>query len=146
MLYEIKNNSKLSKNKIKVGELKEEIIEFLKQNDIPIHTKEIYINHKGLSHLARDSKKKRGAGLSEEDILKIPKILQNPSAIFLEKIKNKLNLLYCDNTSEKCIKLVIDTKFTYKGEKITLIKTAGYIKSSDLKNPFIELIFGTWKY
>jgi len=130
MLDEIKNNSKLSKNKIKVGELKEEIIEFLKQNDIPIHTKEIYINHKGLSHLARDSKKKRGAGLSEEDILKIPKILKSPIAIFFDNNKDKLNLLYCDKNDDcnKLIKLVVDTKMIYKSEKLTLLKTAGYVK------------------
>ena len=146
MLDEIKNKKKLTKNKIKVGELSNEIIEFLREKEIPVHTKEIYLNHKGLSHLARESKKKRGAGLSEDDILRIPEIIHSPSAIFIEDTKDKLNLLYCDSQTKKCIKIVVDTKFIYKGEKITLIKTAGYINSSDMKNPNFKLIFGDWDF
>ena len=62
MLLQIKNKEKITKKKIQVGYLKNEIIEFLNKNDIEIHTKEIYLTDKGLSHLARDSKKERGAG------------------------------------------------------------------------------------
>ena len=136
MLDEIKNQEKLTNNKIKVGLLKDEIIEFLKNNGIEVFTKEIYLTHKGLSHLSRESKKKRGAGLSEEDILKIPKILENPSSVFFDNAKNKLNLLYCEKVinCNKIIKIVIDTKsYDKKFGKITLIKTAGYIVESNLK-------------
>jgi hypothetical protein len=146
MLDEVKSKKRLTKNKIIVGILDKKIIEFLEKKDSPIHTKEIYLTHKGLSHLARESKKQRGAGLSEEDILRIPKILENPSAVFFDSNKNKLNLLYCDNTSKKCIKLVVDTKFKDKKNSLTVIKTAGYIKSSDLKHPFVELLYGVWNY
>jgi len=146
MLEEIRSKNKLTKNKVVVGELSNEIIEFLKNRNVPIHTKEIYVNHKGLSHLARDSKRKRGAGLDEEDILRIPEILKNPSAIFFEKSKQKFNLLYCDDKSKKCIKLVVNTKFQKKKDKMTLVTTAGYINPSDMKNPDFELIFGDWKF
>ena len=147
MLEEIKNKRKLTKSKIAVGELSDNIIEFLKNRNVSIHTKEIYLTHKGLSHFARDSKRKRGAGLSEEDILKIPEILKYPSAVFFEKTKQKFNLLYCDDKNKKYIKIVVDTK-GYEKRKIpiTLIKTAGYINSSDMKNPDFELIFGDWKF
>lgn len=60
MLDEIKAKKKLTRNKVIVGELDEKVIEFLNIKGVPIHTKEIYINHKGLSHLARESKKQRG--------------------------------------------------------------------------------------
>jgi len=146
MLFQIQNKEKITKKKIEVGYLKNEIIDFLNTNNIEIHTKEIYLTDKGLSHLARDSKKKRGAGLNIEDILRIPEILENISAIFLEKTKQKFNLLYCDNNSKKCIKIVIDTKFIYRGDKITYIKTAGYINQSDMNNPNFELIFGDWEF
>ncbi len=146
MLNEIKNKQKLTKNKIKVGELNNEIIKFLEEKGIPIHTKEIYLTHKGLSHLARESKKKRGAGLSESDILRIPYIMRRPSAIFLELSNKKMNLLYCDNQSQKCIKIVIDTKHIEKKTKLTIIKTAGYINSSDMNNPNFKLIFGDWEF
>ncbi len=146
MLDEIKNKQKLTKNKIKVGELNNEIIKFLEEKGIPVHTKEIYLTNKGLSHLARESKKRRGAGLSEDDILRIPYIMRRPSAIFLELSNKKMNLLYCDNQSQKCIKIVIDTKHIEKKIKLTIIKTAGYINSSDMKNPNFKLIFGDWEF
>jgi len=137
MLYEIRTNEKISKNKIVVGTLSEDIISFLKDRDIPIHTKEIYLTSKGLSHLARDSKKKRGAGLSDSDILNIPNILKNPSAIYFDESKNKLNLLYCKNREkcEKFIKVVVDTKgVANRNEKITIIKTAGYVEEYNIKD------------
>ena len=143
MLDEIKSKRKLTKNKIKVGKIQKEIIEFLEKNNIPVHTKEIYLTHKGLSHLARESKKKRGAGLSEDDILKIPDIISKPNAVFFDKTKNKLNLLYCDKSisCEKIIKIVVDTKaYDKKLKNITLIKTAGYIIEANLKD-YIK-IFG----
>jgi len=137
MLKELKNKKKLSISKIVVGVLSDEIIDFLENKNIPIHTKEIYLTHKGLSHLMRDSKKKRGAGLSESDILKIPQIIKNPSAVFFDSKKNKLNLLYCANSKEKLIKIIVDTKgYDKKLGKITLIKTAGYIVEANLKDKF----------
>ena len=139
MLEEIKANEKLSINKVVVGVLKNEIIEFLENQNITIHTKEIYLTHKGLSHLARDSKRKRGAGLSEDDILRIPEIIKSPSAVFFDSKKNKLNLLYCDKSIScgKFVKIVIDTKsYDKKLGKITLIKTAGYIVEANLKDKY----------
>jgi len=136
MLDEIKSQKKLTKNKIKVGELSSEIIKFLEDRNIPIHTKEIYLTHKGLSHLSRDSKRKRGAGLDDEDILKIPEILKNPYVIAIEKKKNKLHLLYCveNNKCDNMIKIVVDTSYIDKGIKLTLIKTAGYVKRYNIFN------------
>ena len=110
--------------------------------------KEIYLTHKGLSHLARKSKRKRGAGLDDKDmdILRLPEIVKEPKAVFLEKTKQKFNLLYCDDRG-RCIKIVVDTKAFEKRKKpLTLIKTAGYIQSSDMKNKDFELIFGEWEF
>jgi hypothetical protein len=145
MLKELESK-KLTKTKIIVGRLDIEVIEFLKTKGIEIHTNEIYLTSKGLSHLIRDSKQKRGAGLIREDALKIPKILENPDAIFFDKHNDKFNLIYC-KADKKVIKLVIDTKgFEKRKTPITLIKTAGYIQRSDMKNPFFELIIGEWKF
>ena len=103
----------------------------------------ICLTNKGLSHLARESKKRRGAGLSEDDILRIPEILKKPSKIFFDNKKNKLNLLYCkkSDSCDKFIKIVIDTKsYDKKFGKISLIKTAGYIVEANLKDKFYILI------
>jgi len=56
--------------------------------------------------------------------------------IVVEKKKNKIHLLYCIE-NKKCdnmIKLVIDTSYINKGEKLTLIKTAGYVKRYNIFN------------
>ena len=132
MLKEVKSQKKLTKNKIVVGILDDYIVKFLEKEKVPIYTKEIYLNSKGLSHLARDSKKQRGAGLSEEDILRIPEILST-AKVYFDDEKDKLNLLFCDTFSKRCIKLVVDTKYIRKKDKLTLIKTAGYIEEANLK-------------
>ncbi len=141
MLTEIKSQKKLSKNKIVVGTLDGRVIEFLKDRNVPIHTDEIYLTSKGLSHLARDSKKTRGTGLSEDDILKIPDILKDKNSIYFDKGKDRFNLIYCDTTSKKCIKIAVDTKsYTNRKDKVTSIKTAGYIKVEDMNDVIFELI------
>ena len=134
-LDEIKSRNRLTKDKIIVGRLDDNVIKFLGKKGVEINTKDIYLNHKGLSHLARESKKQRGAGLTEHDIIRIPDILKNPSAIFFDNEKTKLNLLYCINkkSCKRVIKLVIDTKYRRKKESMTLIKTAGYVEVANLK-------------
>ncbi len=94
-----------------MGKLPKEIILFLEKKNICIHTQEIFLTFKGLSHLFIDSKRNRKAGLSDEDILEIPKILTNPNAIFFDnfdKIKN--NLLYCSYSISynKIVKIIVD--------------------------------------
>ncbi len=113
------------------------IVEFLRDKNVPIYTREIYLNSKGLSHLSRDSKKKRGAGLNEQDIVKIPDILKSPSAVYFDEAKGKLNVLYCSHaggTCAKMIKLVIDTKYRRKKEAFSILKTAGYVEEANLKS------------
>jgi hypothetical protein len=65
----------------------------------------IYLTSKGLSHLARDSKKNRGAGLSDEDIFSIPEILNHPTYIYFDSKKDKLNLLYCKDI-DRCDNII----------------------------------------
>lgn len=134
LLNEVKSRKKHTKNRVKVGILSSETINFLKNKDVAIHSNEIYINAKSLSHMIRKSKQDRGAGLSDRDILSIPDILNSPVAVYFDEAKEKLNLLYCAESScKKVIKIVVDTKYTRKKEKITLIKTAGYVEWANMK-------------
>ena len=52
MLQEIRQKKRLSVDKIVVGKLSDEIVAFLKKKSIAIHTREIFLTAKGLSHLA----------------------------------------------------------------------------------------------
>ena len=136
-------NKNISIKKVKVGELSKEIIQFLENRNIEVYTKEIYLTTKGLIHLSRDNKKKRGAGLTKEEIINIPNILKNPKIIIFDNEKSKLNLLYCKNRNicNEFIKIVIDTKsYEKKLGKLTLVKTAGIIQEYNLKDKFYEVL------
>ena len=139
MLSEVKARKRLTKNIISVGVLSNEIIDFLLEKEVAIHTKDIFINHRGLGHLSREHKKSRGAGLSKEDI-KIPDILRNPSHIYFETAEDKYNVIFCSNFGKNCIKIVVDTKFILKGKKLSLIKTAGYVQINNMKGESFEKI------
>ena len=129
-----------------VGLIHEQTVNILKEYNVEIATKEIYLTQKGLTHLYRPSKRKASKALSLEDIYTIPTILSEPSALFLDTEKNRLNLLYCFQDSQRCLKLIVDTKsYVHRGEKLTIIKTAGYIYPYDMNNKKYRLIEGYWK-
>ena len=129
-----------------VGIVDSQTIEVLQEYDIEIATKEIYLTQKGLTHLCRPTKRNRNRALSLEDIYTIPTILKYPSALFLDTQQNRLNLLYCFQNSKKCLKLIVDTNsYVHRGEKLTIIKTAGYIYPYDMKNSKYKLIQGEWE-
>jgi len=65
LLAEIKERKKHTKSRVIVGVLDDDVMKFLKKRGVAVHTREIFLTHKGLSHLARDSKRKRGARLSD---------------------------------------------------------------------------------
>ena len=130
-----------------VGVINEQTVTILNEYNIEIATKEIYLTQKGLTHLYRPTKRKASKALLLEDIYTIPTILSEPSALFLDTQKNRLNLLYCFQDSKKCLKLIVDTKsYVHRGEKLTTIKTAGYIYPYDMKNSKYKLICGEWEF
>lgn len=132
MLSQIREKRKLDKDRIVVGYLNDTVVDFLDQKGISVHTREIFLTHKGLSHLARHSKRKRGAGLYDDDIFNIPAILRDGEIYFDQK--GRMNILYCRKSCEKVIKIVVDTAaYDKKLGDVTLIKTAGYIVESNLK-------------
>ncbi len=144
LFQDVIHRDKIRNDNIIVGFLSERILEFLDKKSVVVHTREIYINAKGLTHLYRDSKRKRGAAFAEDDILNIPNILSDPDFVYFDTNKNKLNLLYC--RQKECgnvYKIVIDTKYVHKKMgKITLLKTAGKIKYHNMKQNCYELICG----
>ncbi len=138
-------NSKL--HAYMVGFINEQTATILKEYNIEIATKEIYLTQKGLTHLYRPTKRKVSKALLLEDIYAIPTILSEPSALFLDTQENRLNLLYCFQNSKKCLKLIVDTKsYVHRGEKLSTVKTAGYIYPYDMKNSKYRLIYGEWEF
>ena len=129
-----------------VGIIEAQSIKVLEEQNIEIATKEIYLTQKGLTHLYRPTKRNRNKALLLEDIYTIPTVLKYPSALFLDTQQNRLNLLYCFQNSKKCLKLIVDTNsYVHRGEKLTIVKTAGYIYPYDMKNSKYRLIQGVWE-
>ncbi|MRJ06937.1 MAG: hypothetical protein C6I01_05400 [Epsilonproteobacteria bacterium] len=137
MLQQVQGEKRVEPNKIVVGEFQNKVKEFLENQRISPSSSDIFLLSNRLSHLARESKKKRGAGLEKGDILRIPSILQNPSLIIFDT--NKSDLLYIGESNfkkGKIVKIVVAVdKHRKKQGRINFIKTAGYIEEANLKNP-----------
>ena len=108
----------------------------------------IYLTPKGLSHLARPSKRKRFGGLTRKEILRIPLFLAAPDFIFKEekrkKGKRRRHLLFVSLLpfSDKAIKIVVDPCFIQKGKEIAVVITAGRVYLHNLlNNKQLELVF-----
>ena len=140
-------SKKSKEHAYQVGVLSEVTFQILEEYNIEIATKEIYLTQKGLTHLYRPTKRKLSKALLVEDIYSIPSILNQPSALFLDTQENRLNLLYCLQDSQKCLKLIVDTQsYVHRGEKLSIVKTAGYIYAYDMKNSKYKLISGDWEF
>lgn len=136
-------NKKLTCNFAVLCELESEVVEFLQKYNIRPFTNEIYITHKGLSHLMRDSKRKRGAGIDEEALERLPQLVCNADAIILNTQSHKLNLLYVSQANTKYIKIVINPNgYDKKLGKLTLLQTAGIVQRENLKDKKYKIIKG----
>ena len=134
---------KLSCNYAVLCELEYEVITFLSTYNITPFTKEIYITHKGLSHLMRDSKKKRGAGICEEDLDRLPQLVCSADIVIFNSQSSKLNLLYITGAHTRYIKIVINPNgYDKKLGKLTLLQTAGTVQRENLTDKKYIVIKG----
>lgn len=95
--------------------------------------------------MLRDSKKERGANLSDDEIANLPKYLSKPDIILFNKEDKKLNLLYIskDKNSNKYNKIVIDPKgYIKKQGAETIVKTSGKVEKFNLLDKKYEVIEG----
>ena len=136
-------DKKLTCNYAILCELDSTVIEFLRCYEISPFTKKIYITHKGLSHLMRDSKKRRGAGAIEDDLERLPLLLCNADAVIFDTQSSRLNLLYISHSNEKYIKIVVNPKgYDKKMGKLTLVQTAGMVQKENLHDKRYRVIKG----
>jgi len=134
---------KLSCNYAVLCELECKVIAFLDTYNITPFTKEIYITHKGLSHLMRESKKKRGAGIGKDDLERLPQLVCRADVVLFNSQSSKLNLLYITNTHAKYIKIVINPNgYDKKLGKLTLLQTAGTVQRENLTDKKYKVIKG----
>lgn len=116
---------------------KQEIIEFLQAQGIEPHSENIHITEKGYYHLSRQSKKELGKTLHKDELLELPKIINEYDVVLFDTETKKLNLIYASKSklSTNYNKIVVDPRgYDKKFGAKTLVKTAGIVQEHNLKD------------
>ena len=128
------------------GALAPSIISALTKRGVHVPDAAITVNKAGAGHLRRGSKRRRGAGLSDADIDRLPEILAEPEAVLLDTGGKGHSLLYVfvpapGSTDRDRGKVVVRVGYTMKfkelgkkSEKVASnsVRTAGYVSFRNL--------------
>lgn len=135
-----------------VGVLPVEVIQALRQrpNPIEISASLVTITQQALGHLRRESKRIRGAALSEADIKRLPDIIAEPEAVLWDN--EEPGLLFAFNESEdKAGKFFLRVEFAAQikiapTEKQPLttnaVRSAGYVDAHNLSGQRYQALMG----
>ena len=135
-----------------VGVLPVKVIRALRQrpNPIEVSASLVTITQQALGHLLRDSKRMRGAALSEADIERLPDIIAKPQAVLWDNEKSNL-LFILEATGKKQGKVAVeveysgDMKLANTGKQKMIansIRSAGYTYQHNLRQPQYEVLMG----
>lgn len=139
-----------------VGVLPVEVIRALRQrpNPIEVSASLVTITQQALGHLRRDSKRKRGATLSEDDIERLPDIIAKPEAVLWDNEERPGLLFAFKSTGKKAGKFFLRVEFAAQikiapTEKQPLttnaVRSAGYVDAHNLNKQRYELLTGKLK-
>lgn len=126
------------KSIITAGAIAYEVFEFLSLKKLTPVTPHIYLSKHSLTHMIRDTKKKRAAALSIDEIKNIPEYLKNPYMIVYDK-KHE-NIIYIIEGSDKDNKIAVEVNYKYKKESLNMIVTSGTVDMETYKGKDFEII------
>lgn len=137
-----------------VGVLPVQVIRALRQrpNPIEVSASLVTITQQALGHLRRDTKRKQGAALSEDDIKRLPDIIAKPEAVLWDN-EERQGLLFAFKASEegKAGKFFLRVEFAAQikiapGEKQPLttnaVRSAGYVDAHNLREQRYQILTG----
>lgn len=137
-----------------VGVLPVEVIRALRQgpNPIEVSASLVTITQQALGHLRRDTKQKRGAALSEDDIKRLPDIIAEPEAVLWDT-EERPGLLFAFKASKKgkAGKFFLRVEFAAQikiapTEKQPLttnaVRSAGYVDAHNLSGQRYQALMG----
>ena len=135
-----------------VGVLPIEVIRALRQrpNPIEVSASLVTITQQALGHLLRDSKRMRGAALSEADIKRLPDIIAKSDAVLWDS-EERSGLLFVFKSAEKAGKFFLRVEFSAQikiapTEKQPLttnaVRSAGYVEKRMLEMKRYQLVKG----
>jgi hypothetical protein len=131
-----------------VGSFEAKLATMLKEYGLEVSDTEIEITGKSVAHAMRESKAARGAAVSIDDLLDLPRIIGNPKAVVYDK-KGKSILYAFDpiGSDERLGKFVVKTgrHLRATGESRTLneVLTAGLVPAYNLVEPRYALLKGS---
>ena len=126
------NNKAITRNKISIYKIDNEIIEFIEKSGFIVENSTIILTVRRYKHMIRDFKKDSEKAISNEDILNLRQILKNPYAVYFDIMEKHQNLLYIFKKNKVIFKIVV----SLKGEIIT----AGKINKHNLKDKHYKKI------
>ena len=136
-----------------VGVLPVEVIRALRQrpNPIEVSASLVTITQQALGHLRRDTKRMRGAALSEADIKRLPDIIAAPQAVLWDN-EEQPGLLFAFNAPDKKAgKFFLRVEFAAQikiapAEKQPLttnaVRSAGYVDAHNLSGQRYQVLMG----
>jgi len=138
-------------NRIAVGALSPGVVAALTERGAPPASAAITVDRRALGHTTRPAKRARGQALTDADLDRIPEILAEPRAVLFEAgppddATKDPSLLYVFDPldDERRGKIVVRLDFAAaKSEGVTnAVRSAGYVNTSDLRDPRHTLIEG----
>jgi hypothetical protein len=136
-----------------VGNIDSELATLFKEHGLKLSGTDIEITGRNAAHLMRDSKAERGAAVSMDDLLDLPRVIASPKAVLFDT-RNK-NVLYIFDTTDsdgRLGKFVVEAGYrgrfmqnngTRKTRKLNQIVTAGLVPRYNLEDTRYVLLRGS---
>ncbi len=128
----------------KVGVLSDTVVDAISVAGKRAIDPDVVITSQLLLHLARESKRSKGLGISDADILRLPSIIQRPEAVLLDLALNDLLFVFSPTNDElgRGAKLVVHVNYLAKvregSERFSLtfnaVKSGGLVMRETLQD------------
>ena len=135
--YQVQNRQKV------VGYLDKAVVEALEQRGMTPRNLTITLTDKALLHMARETKKTRGAAIPDAGLLTLPKHIEHSQAVLFDKTDPALLYVFDAGEAERLGKFVVRVNYNVKGKHTNSVRTGGMASVRNLKgNARYELING----
>ena len=136
--YQVQNRQKV------VGYLDKAVVEALEQRGMTPRNLTITLTDKALLHMARETKKTRGAAIPDAGLLTLPKHIEHPQAVLFDKTDPALLYVFDAGEEERLGKFVVRVNYNVKGKHTNSVRTGGMVSLVEnlQNNKQLEIIHG----
>ena len=136
--YQVQNRQKV------VGYLDKAVVEALEQRGMTPRNLTITLTDKALLHMARETKKTRGAAIPDAGLLTLPKHIEHSQAVLFDKTDPALLYVFDAGEEERLGKFVVRVNYNVKGKHTNSVRTGGMVSLVEnlQNNKQLEIIHG----